>query len=333
MTVLSLKQIEDRLNSEFAGDIRKLIFWYDDNGDFAEDIDSLNLAGAKVYHLQPDNQFYTKYFLERVDTTTSYLLYAPFPKPDVEDNHLEDTLLYSKRFFADRTALLCADLGIKEDHRWLFEKYSKLFARQQFAQRFCGLEIDAYKEETIQTGLLCAVCKTRICSFDEVVCALLTAGELADNPLLAELERCGLTEIFWQFCERQFGYGDVTPSLERLVVTLFMTCADKCILSELPSAWNPFVSYKSGSSISFLDGMRNSVLYRERYNELSDHVAAGLKAEQALAGYPPEDLLDCDTFRAVDGILIKWITERLLAEEGGALHRPVARPVRGLGAG
>lgn len=45
MTVLSLKQIEDRLNSEFAGDIRKLIFWYDDNGDFAEDIDSLNLAG------------------------------------------------------------------------------------------------------------------------------------------------------------------------------------------------------------------------------------------------------------------------------------------------
>ncbi len=326
MTVLSLKQIEDRLNSEFAGDIRKLIFWYDDNGDFAEDIDSLNLAGAKVYHLQPDNQFYTKYFLERVDTTTSYLIYAPFPKPDIEDNHMEDTLLYSKRFFADRTALLCADLGIKEDHRWLFEKYSKLFARQQFAQRFCGLEIDAYKEETIQTGLLCAVCKTRICSFDEVVCALLTAGELADNPLLAELERCGLTEIFWQFCERQFGYGDVTPSLERLVVTLFMTCADKCILSELPSAWNPFVSYKSGSSISFLDGMRNSVLYRERYNELSDHVAAGLKAEQALAGYPPEDLLDCDTFRAVDGILIKWITERLLAEDTGANLNGLAIP-------
>ncbi len=326
MAALDLRQIENRLNAEFTGDTRKLIFWYDDNGDFAEDIDSLMLTGAKGYYLQPDNQFYTKFFLERVDTTTSYLIYAPFPKPDIEDNHLEDTLLYSKRFFADRTVLLCADLEIKDEYRWLFKKYSELFAKRQFAQRFCGLEIDAYNEETIQTGLLCAACKTRTCSFDEVVCAILTAGELADNPLLANLEKCGLSEMFWQFCERQFGYGDVTPSLERLVVTLFVTCAGKSIPSELPGAWKTFVSYKAGSSISFLEGMKNSVLYRERYDELSDRVAAGLKAEQILAGYPPEDLLDCDTFRAVDDILIKWLTERLLAEDTGARLNELAIP-------
>ena len=326
MAALDLRQIENRLNAEFTGDTRKLIFWYDDNGDFAEDIDSLMLTGAKVYHLQPDNQFYTKFFLERVDTTTSYLIYAPFPKPDIEDNHLEDTLLYSKRFFADRTVLLCADLEIKDEYRWLFEKYSELFAKGQFAQRFCGLEIDAYNEETIQTGLLCAACKTRTCSFDEVVCAILTAGELADNPLLANLEKCGLSEMFWQFCERQFGYGDVTPSLERLVVTLFVTCAGRSIPSELPGACKTFGSYKAGSSISFLEGMKNSVLYRERYDELSDRVAAGLKAEQILAGYPPEDLLDCDTFRAVDDILIKWLTERLLAEDTGARLNELAIP-------
>lgn len=326
MAELNLKQIEDRLNAEFAGDIRKLIFWYDDNGDFADDIDSLALTGAKVYHLQPNNQFYTKYFLERVDTATSYLIYAPFPKPDIEDNHLEDTLLYSKRFFADRTALLCADLGIKEDYQWLFEKYSKLFGKADFTRRFCDLEIDSYNEETIQTGLLCAACKTSTCSFDEVVCALLTAGELSDNPLLTNLEKLGLEDVFWQFCERQFGYGDVTPSLERLVVTLFVTCVDKCIPSELSSAWKPFVSYKAGSNISFLDGMKNSVLYWERYDELSDHVATSLKAEQTLAGYPSEELLECDTFRAIDGILIKWITGRLLAEDTGARLNGLAIP-------
>lgn len=326
MAALDLKQIEDRLNAGFAGDIRKLIFWYDDNGDFAEDIDTLALAGAKVYHLLPDNQFYTKYFLERVDTATSYLIYAPFPKPDIEDNHLEDTLLYSERFFADRTALLCADLGIKGEYRWLFEKYSKLLSQSAFAQRFCDLEIDTYDEEAIETGLLCAACKTRTCSFDEVLCALLTAGELDENPLLRSLEKCGLAEIFWRLCEKQFGYTDVAPSLERLVVTLFVTSADKCIPSGLPGAWRPFVSCKAGSSISFLDGMKNSVLYRERYDELSGHVAAGLKAERALASYPPEELMGCDTFRAVDGILIKWLTERLLAEDTGAQLNGLAIP-------
>ena len=100
MAELNLKQITDKLNAEFAGDSRKLVFWYDEKAEFVDDIDTLDLSRAKVYHLEPDNQFYTKYFLERVDRENSYLIYAPFPKPSVRDNHLEDTLLYSKQFGA-----------------------------------------------------------------------------------------------------------------------------------------------------------------------------------------------------------------------------------------
>ena len=117
MAELNLKQIIDRLNAEFTGETRKLVFWYDDKADFAEDLENVELENAKIYRLQPDNQFYTKYFLERVDTTTNYLIYAPFPKPDVRDNHLEDTMLYSKRFFADRASLLSVDLGIEEKYK------------------------------------------------------------------------------------------------------------------------------------------------------------------------------------------------------------------------
>ena len=51
MAELNLKQIIDKLNTEFTGENRKLIFWYDDNGDFEEDIDSVEIANAKVYKL------------------------------------------------------------------------------------------------------------------------------------------------------------------------------------------------------------------------------------------------------------------------------------------
>lgn len=34
MPELTLKQIEDKLNEEFNTYNRKLIFWYDDNGEF-----------------------------------------------------------------------------------------------------------------------------------------------------------------------------------------------------------------------------------------------------------------------------------------------------------
>ena len=61
MAELNLKQIIDRLNEELTGDTRKLVFWYDDKGEFAEDMQNVELENAKVYFLQPDNQFYTKY--------------------------------------------------------------------------------------------------------------------------------------------------------------------------------------------------------------------------------------------------------------------------------
>ena len=66
MAELSFKQITDKLNTEFTGEVRKLIFWYDEAAEFRDDVDGLELVNAKVYHLKPDNQFYTKYFLECV---------------------------------------------------------------------------------------------------------------------------------------------------------------------------------------------------------------------------------------------------------------------------
>lgn len=67
MAELSFKQITDKLNNELCGETRKLVFWYDENGEFAEDIDTLELSNAKVLHLEKDNQFYIKHFLECVD--------------------------------------------------------------------------------------------------------------------------------------------------------------------------------------------------------------------------------------------------------------------------
>lgn len=62
MAELNLKQIIDRLNTEFTGDTQKLVFWYDDNGEFAEDMKDIELENARVYYLKPDNQFYMHKF-------------------------------------------------------------------------------------------------------------------------------------------------------------------------------------------------------------------------------------------------------------------------------
>ena len=318
MAEMNIKQIIDRLNAEFTGDTRKLVFWYDDNGEFVEDMQNVELENAKVYFLQADNQFATKLFLERQDTTTNYLIYAPFPKPDVRDNHLEDTLLYSKRFFADRASLLSVDLGIDEKYKPIIEKHIKFFANKERTQRFYDLEIENFNEENIITGLLSAICRTRTCSFEEVIRVMLTDSELTDNKFLSEVEKYGLLDDFWKLCEQHFGYTDVKPTLEKLAVTMFVTYTAKYVGAELPKAWKGFVSYKAGNIIAFMDNLMNNILYRGRYDELSAHVASGLNVKKAFSDYPPEDLVNCDTFLAVDQILIKWIVARLVAEDIGA---------------
>lgn len=318
MAELNLKQIIDRLNAEFAGDTRKLVFWYDDKAEFEEDMRGVRLENAKVYYLQRDNQFYTKYFLERVDTATNYLIYAPFPKPETADNHLEDTLLYSKRFFADRAALLLADLGIDEKYRPLIEKHIKFWAEKKRAQRFYDLEIEHYNETNILVGIMAALCSARTCSFEDVVRVVLTGGGLADNSFMAEFERYDLLDAFWKLCEQHFGYTDVKPTLEKLIVAMFVTYTAKYIGAELPKPWKMFQSYKSGNIIAFLDNLMNSVIYRETYDALSAHIAKSLNARTVFAGYLPEDLVECDTFLCIDQIIIKWMTDRLLNEDIGA---------------
>ena len=137
--------------------------------------------------------------------------------------------LYSKRFFADRASLLSVDLGIDEKYKPIIEKHIKFFANKERTQRFYDLEIENLNEENIITGLLSAICRTRTCSFEEVIRVMLTDGELADNKFLSEVEKYGLLDDFWKLCEQHFGYTDVKPTLEKLIVTMFGTYTAKYV--------------------------------------------------------------------------------------------------------
>jgi uncharacterized protein (TIGR02687 family) len=327
MAELNLKQIADKLNAEFSGDTRKLVFWYDDKAEFADDINTLEFSNAKVYHLEPDSQFYTKYFLERLDRTTNYLIYAPFPKPLIRDNHLADTIKYSKEFFVDRASLLTVDLGIDEKYKPVIQKYIKFFGAKDRTQRFYDLEIENFTRDIIEIAMMSSLCKTRTASLEEVVRVVLTDSELEDNKFLGEFEKYDLLPAFWRLCEEQFGYSDVKPTLEKLVVTMFMTYTERYMDAELPKSWKSFVSYKSGNIIAFLDNLMNSLLYRGMYNELSEYVATRLNAANALEAIEPEELLWCDTFAFIDRLIINWINERLMAEDSGAKLKGMTIPM------
>jgi hypothetical protein len=244
---MNFKQIEQKLNIEFSGEGRRLVFWHDVAAEFTEDIDEILLINAKLYKLEKDNQFYTKYFLECVDKETNYLIYAPFPKPNIRDNHLADTLLYSKEFFTDRMSLICDDLKIRDEYKPTMQRYIKFFKSNERIDKFYKFGVEKYNNEIIETAIMSVICKCKTANFDEVVRAVIMDDDFDNNKYIDEFNKYDLTQSFWRLCGIYYGYKEETPALKRFVYTLFITYLAHDIKCELPKAWSPFVSLKSGT--------------------------------------------------------------------------------------
>lgn len=326
MAELNLKQITDKLNAEFVGEARKLIFWYDANAEFLDDIDTIELPNAKVYHLEKDNQFYTKYFLERVDTQTNYLIYSPFPKPALCDNHLADTLRYSKEFFADRASLLAIDLRIDEKYKPVLQHYVGFFGEKGRIQRFYNLEIENWNENVIEVAMMSVLCKTKVVSFEEIVRTIIADDELENNKYLTILDNYDLLFPFWRMCEETFGYTNVSPSLPKLVYTLFVTYMAKIIRTELPQSLKNYCSFKSGNIIAFVDSMMNSVIFKDSFDKLSELTYNTLNVDVTLQDFDVGSFAELEIFRKVDVFIIKWLIARLENEDTDAKFSGYAIP-------
>lgn len=99
------------------------------------------------------------------------------------------------------------------------------------------MEIENFNEENILTGIMSAVCRTRTNSFDEVIRVLITEDNLTDNKYLEEFAKYDIEKEFWKLCEQQFGFSMDAPNLEKLVITMFVTYADRYIDAEMPKSW------------------------------------------------------------------------------------------------
>lgn len=327
MAEMNQSQITGKLQERFLKDKHRLVFWYDEKAEFSQDIQSLPLPeGVQLYILEPDALFKAKHYFERKDTTGQYLVYAPFPKPSPACNHLEDTWLYSGHFFATLESLLMADLTLSEACRPALQQHIKFFAAKERWQKLKDLEIDSFAQpQQLQVALMSVLCKSRIASFDEVL-RVIICDDFTNNTTLAELEKYSLLEAFWLFCDEALGFADPLPTVEKLVVTLFVTGAGRTLQKNLPQSWQSFASYKSGSILSFMDNLMNSSLYAKMFDALSAKVAQGLQAEKAFAALPPEQLLYCDYFADVDRALLNWMNKRLLAEDTGATLQELSLP-------
>ena len=166
---MDLQEIQNKLNTLLAGTERKIVFWYDDDAAYVEDIANLELAeGNKIWQLNDHNWFETKLLLEERDTESNYLVYAPFARPEDKENSLVDIFYYSEHFYTDKLVQLMGDLNIPVECQDEMKKYKK-FWNATNTTKFQNLQITDYTPEKLALGVMCVLAGIKTVSFEELM--------------------------------------------------------------------------------------------------------------------------------------------------------------------
>lgn len=307
---MDLKEIQDKLNILLDGAERKIVFWYDDDASYEDEIDQLQLSGdSKVLKLTGSNNFATKLLLEHQDFTTNYLIYAPFPRPDDKENSLADIFYYSGHFYSDKFIQLMGDLNIPPKYQDEVKKYKKFWAGNNL-QKFKSLEIEAYTEESIVLGILCVLAGVKTLSFEEMLRKTILAG-LTDNSIMKKMVNQKIERAFWRLCEKQFGYNDANPTIQKFLTTMLVTYMDVQMNGNEPKPWKTFVSRKKNDAVIFTKNLMNNDESKGFYDEFARKVADELNVSRLIMQISLEDVVASDALPEFDDSIICWIVEKL----------------------
>lgn len=307
---MDLQEIQNKINTLLAGTERKIVFWYDDDASYIEDIPNLELAeGNKIWMLNDHNWFETKLLLEERDTESNYLVYAPFARPEDKENSLVDIFYYSEHFYTDKLVQLMGDLNIPVECQDEMKKYSKFWTANNTA-KFEKLQITEYTPEKLALGIMCVLAGIKAVSVEELVKKVVLAGT-DDNAILKKFKTNKIDNAFWQFCEKQYGYKDGTPTVQKFMVTMIVTYTDTLTDGSIPKEWKSFLSGKQNDAVVFIKNMMNNDESKAIYDDMAEVIANELNVSKLIKNIPLENIVVCDSFEQFDENIIKWIISKI----------------------
>lgn len=318
---MDLQNIQDQLNTEFSKSDTRTIFWFDDKGEYEDEVSEIQLDNAKLHILDEMNWFYSKWLLNESDTQSKYLVYAPFPKPNDAKNPLADMCYYSKMYYTDRISQMSQELGIDDRFKEHLSQYSNFWKNKNRIEKFKELGIDHFNVETIDIGLISVLTDTKTPNLEEITRKLL----LSDNEAyIKTLEDNNLLEKYWGLCEKYFGYQSDDPNINELSACMLLTYASVALKDTMPDILKSYVLKKKNDIVVFVRNLMDNVLYQDAYDELSEKVDKNLKvvsrireemkkdtAKSKDLSVQLQDIVSCDAFQALDEIIIDWMLDQL----------------------
>lgn len=314
------KQLTQGLHQAFFSENHRLVFWFDPEQSFGDELSNLNLPDVQVMDMAGESTLSVKLKLELEDQNGKYLLYFPHAEPEPEDDWLLDMKLYSRTFHADRISIVFNELGLHQQSlRAHLARREKFLSKARLAalKRFIQPDFD---EVALDMAMIAVV--TRAESPD-IANILFTLGDelvKVDGGLeqvpesITELEKYGLVPPLVRAFQEEVGYpaseeelrGEIPFNFGHFLIRLLATGFCESI-SDVPD-WVRSVAISSANaratSRALLSRWRDSSRYYPAYDVIADWVSAALNIKSRISDYSIEDLANVATFRDAENQII-----------------------------
>lgn len=320
---MDLQNIQEQLNTEFAKQETRIVFWFDDKAEYESEVEELELGNVKLHILDGSNWFYSKWLLNEAEPETKFLVYAPFARPSDAENPLADMYYYSTPYYTDRVSQMSQEIGIDSKYKEHLSKYSNFWKNKKRIESFKALEIDHFNQETIDIGLIAVLTDVKTPNFEEIIKQLI----FCDNAeYMKAIENNGLMESFWMLCKKYFGYEAEKTSIGDLAACLVVTYASVSLKASLPNSLKNYVLKKKNDVVVFVRNIMDNMLTAQAYDELSEKIDKVIRCTAKLKedlekeemkkndSAAMSDVVSCDAFKGIDELIIRWMLDKLDSE-------------------
>ena len=321
--------IKLRLAERFAAPLtefhkRRIVFWHDEDGEFSDGVDELDLPRVSVVKLTGSNNFAVKKLLSADDLTGDYLVYDPLSyEKDQHDDWLLDIKLYSEDFRADLVSLQMEELLVEPSSamRKTIKMYSKFLDNKDRKAKLKRIGHTYQTPLQLHIDIMAVLCGINGGSAQDVIIAVLSAGlEKESNDALINIEKFGNIEAFWQLIQKYTGYqnSDDRP-LSELAAHILITALSQTMPA---SALRGLERFTSDSNKAYCYQLVHEWQRGDGSSDLEEichHVERELRLGDRFDKTEISILLKSDTFPAINESILKRylkeITENVIKVE------------------
>lgn len=249
---MDTEKIVQDLNRRFAAPLpefhkRRIIFWYDEELEFADKLDGISLDNARLIKLTGTNSFAVKKLLAADDTEENYLVYCPVVYDRPEDNWLLNIELYSGEIFrADLYTMWMDEMGLVQSQvlRNCVKHYRVFFGDENRRRMFSKFAPGVSTPSQFHLAVMAAVCGLKDVSYNGIIRQVIKNGlDSGNNPVYKSLVKYEACKAFWALAAQATGYkNDEKPDIAVLALHILLTSLTRTVRREYLGGLEKYIS-------------------------------------------------------------------------------------------